>query len=234
MTSIISLSEGGVPVVDAQLHYTPSSKFDVHWAPNPCFYSFQFHVFIEGTCLVRAEPLEVSGWGASIHLYTCKFLFLYVFLYLQHEPTHSVCMTPPKPDLRVCVFQFRLNIRVGSRSMSSEDIYTDRFWEDLWNISKTGAVKSSVVGGFGFFCFFFWDATHFQTHARTHSSSIKPPLLPLQFIARRHSNFESELIMLLPSLNFGALSLWMETEWTHSTCISTRNGYASDSSVRKV
>lgn len=148
MTSIISLSEGGVPVVDAQRH--------------PCFYSFQFHVFREGTCLVRAEPLEVSGWGASIHLYTCKFLFLYVFLYLQHEPTHSVCMTPPKPDLRVCVFQFRLNIRVGSRSMSSEDIYTDRFWEDLWNISKTGAVKSSVVGGFGFFCFFFLGCNPFS------------------------------------------------------------------------
>lgn len=34
--------------------------------------------------------------------------------------------------------------------------------------------------------------------------------------------------MLLPSLNFGALSLWMETEWADSTCVSTGNGYASD------
>lgn len=123
----------------------------MHRAPHRCIYSFQFHDFREGTSLVRAEPLEV--------LYTCKFLFIYVF------------------------FIYTINV----------------FRQDLWNTSKTGAVKSSVV--------VFLDATRFQTRARTHSSSIKSPVLPLQFIACRHSHLESELIMLLPSLNFGALSL---------------------------
>lgn len=72
----------------------------------------------------------------------------------------------------------------------------------------------------------------FPTHARTHSlfhqvSTVHPPLL----LPAGTSNLESELIMLLPSPNFGALGLNGEGMSSFSTCVSTRNGYAADGSA---
>lgn len=47
----------------------------------------------------------------------------------------------------------------------------------------------------------------FQTRALLRASYINSQLFILQFIACRHSDLEPELIMRLPSRNFGALSL---------------------------
>lgn len=74
----------------------------------------------------------------------------------------------------------------------------------------------------------------FQTRALTRTSYINSQLFILQFIACRHSNLEPELIMRLPSRNFGALSLWMESEWAGSACVSTSSGDTSDGSAEKV
>lgn len=75
--------------------------------------------------------------------------------------------------------------------------------------------------------FFLNNVACFRTHAHTQTSYINSQLLFLQFVAYRHSNLESELIMLLPSLNLGVLNLWIESEWAHSTCVSRRNSRRS-------
>lgn len=91
------------------------------------------------------------------------------------------------------------------------------------HMPKNKIVKNWSVGLF----FFFLNVTCFRTHAHTQTSYINSRLFILQFIAYRHSNLESELIMLLPSLNLGALNLWIESEWAHSTCVSRRSSRRS-------
>lgn len=75
------------------------------------------------------------------------------------------------------------------------------------------------------FASFFKQFPNSCTLPRLYSNS---QLFLLRFIAWRLSNLEPELIMHLPSQNFGALSTWMESEQAASAGVSTVNGCTSN------
>lgn len=146
---------------------------------------------------------------------------------------HTPCST--RTSTKAGVFEGFAWLSIWSESIlhvdsccKSKYLCKRNFWEDLAECMKkklgTGNVKEQVCSVF----------QSFQTRALARVSYINSQLFILQFIAWRHSNLEPELIMLLPSRNFGTLSLWMELEWAGSACVSTSNEDTSNGSAEKL
>lgn len=171
----------------------------------------------------RTEPLKVSFASCCIW----KLFIDVAFMHARLAHAYYMSTTPTKCVARSVNIYFDWLFQILESSIIAS------LWKYFWiNTFKrifrwsNCAVRNSVA-------LFFLNVSSFSsTWAHALPSSFhcsSSTLLPAGTLT-----WESELIMLLPSANFGALSLWMEREWAHFTCVSTRNGYAADGSVRKV